>query len=131
MEPISLTLAALCGVGVRAYRNRHPSDRRQADKRADTVLPASWEQLAEINGLAYIVATRDDRHVDHVLDEYGVFTYAGGRTRTMVRKQLTRSEANKVIARIKKRERVTFDPNRDAFIGARDPLAPRPDEEPF
>ena len=135
MEPITLGIAAAVGVVYRAARDRTPEAKlarqRRKDRRRDRVLPASWEQWAEIDGLASVVAHRDDRASDHVLREYGAFTYAAGRTRTMVRKDLTRREAERVIRRLRKYERVTLDPDRARFERERDPLEPREDEEPF
>ena len=135
MDPITLAAAAFAA-GV-IYRRFHPADpesvardQLRKDKGRDRVLPASWEQECDIEYLARQVADRDGRDRDHVLCQYGAFTYAAGRTRTMIRKRLTRREAKRIIARIQKRERVELG-ERPTYDRDFDPLKPRDDEEAF
>jgi hypothetical protein len=137
MEPITLSVALGLGVLYRKWSDKHPDarKRKRTDEKFDRVLPASWEQLLEIDTLARMAADRDGRNLDHVLREYGMFTYAGGRTRTMVRKDVTRAEADKIARKIRKREGVSApvptDDDRERFRQGRDPLQRRSDEEDF
>lgn len=137
VEPITLT--AIAGLGMlarRIKRNRADSQRRRArrDRGADRVLPASWDQVSQIETMAHEAAGKTDRDADHVLLEYGAYTYAAGRSRTMIRKRLTRREAADIIARMREREHVTGNPDRKAWrerANENDPLTPREDEEDF
>lgn len=141
MEPITIGVAMGLGVLWRKLSDRDPRLRRvkiaKQDREADRVLPAGWAQLSEIDDLAHVVAARDNRDPEHVLCQYKVYTYAGGTIGTMIRRNLTRTEAARIIKRIRKGERVDLDavdPDTEAKreeFRKRGPLDPRDDEEAF
>jgi hypothetical protein len=138
VEPVTITagIAFVLGAAYRRARGKAAGTTRR-DRRADRVLPASWEQESDIYALAEMVARRDDRHADHVLAQYGAFTYDHGRAMNgprpgMKRRRLTRRDAGRVIARMMREENVKLDkPDRERFKRGADVLARRDDEEDF
>ena len=101
-----VVLAFAAGV---AYRRLAPASQAKRDRQADRVLPASWTQVLDLESLAGQVAERDGRDRDHVLAQYGAFTYARGRARGMTRLPLTRASANAMITRLKRAEGVELE----------------------
>jgi hypothetical protein len=130
---IAAILIAAFALGV-AWRLTHPVDpaKRTAelDKRHSRMLPATFEQVCEIDVLAYRAAELTGRHRDHVLAQYGAFTYKGG-GRTMNRKRLKYVEAESILAALRRDFGVDDKPRRPE--PAQNPYheGPREGEESF
>ena len=105
-----LVLAFAAGVYYRRHSVMSGAARARSDRRADRVLPASWEQLADLDCLAGHVAQHDGRASDQVLAQYGAYTYARGTPGAgMVRRKLTRAEASRITEEIKRTEGVKLE----------------------
>lgn len=135
VEPISAAIVGGCyAIGVALGRKRNDpkgGDERTAkkDKQLRRVMPASFDQMMDLDTLAAVAASKSGRDKDIILAQYGVYTMRGG-GRTMTRKQLKMVEADQVIAQLRKDFDISLDPDRSDWDKPRD-TGLRPGEEPF